>query len=100
MSTPADHPLAGLEPYVDAKTAAARLNLPVNAIYRLIESGKLPALLFPVRIRSDDVATVLDRCRVKPGELSHLNQYAGRPRSGVAGLFHSKPRVRHSQPTF
>ena len=39
-----------LQQYVDAKTAAARLNLPVNDIYRLIESGKLPVLLFPVRI--------------------------------------------------
>jgi hypothetical protein len=40
-----------------------------------------------------DVTTVLDRCRVRPGELSPLNQYSGRPRSEVADCFRSKPSI-------
>ncbi len=81
--------------YVDAKTAASRLNLPLNTIYRLIQSGKLPALRFPVRIRKDELDRVLERCRLQPGDLSHLNQYAGRPEKEVAEWFHSR-RARPS----
>jgi excisionase family DNA binding protein len=87
-----------LETYVDAKTAARRLNLPVDTIYRLIETGKLPALRFPVRIRLSDLDTVLDRCRVQPGELSHLNQYAGRPDRDVARWLRSKPNGGNAGP--
>lgn len=79
-----------MEGYVDAEAAACRLNLPVNVIYRLIETGKLPALRFPVRIRLADLETVLERCRIQPGELSHLNQYSGRPEADVAEWFRSK----------
>jgi excisionase family DNA binding protein len=53
VPTPADRPAAAAtttDQYLDAKTAAIRLNLPLNTIYRMIGSGKLPALRFPVRI--------------------------------------------------
>jgi excisionase family DNA binding protein len=62
-----------LETYVDAKTAARRLNLPVDTIYRLIETGKLPALRFPVRIRLSDLDTVLDRTQASV----QLGSYCG-----------------------
>ena len=74
MPARGDRSPATTEQYVDVKTAAARLNLPLKAIYGLVESGKLPALRFPVRVRSADLDGVLDRCRIKPGELRHLNQ--------------------------
>jgi excisionase family DNA binding protein len=89
VPTPADRP-AATDQYLDAKTAAERLNLPLSAIYRMIESGRLPALRFPVRIHSDELAKLVDRCRIKPGELRHLNQYSGRPPSGVAEWFRSR----------
>jgi excisionase family DNA binding protein len=94
VPTPADRPAAAAaaaaDQYLDAKTAAVRLNLPLNTIYRMIGSGKLPALRFPVRIHPDELARVVERCRIKPGELRHLNQYSGRPQSGVAEWFRSK----------
>lgn len=83
MPTRADRRSATTDQYLDAKTAAVRLNLPLNAIYRMIESGKLPALRFPVRIHPDELARLVDRCRIKPGELRHLNQSSGRTPSGV-----------------
>ncbi len=82
--------------YLDAQTAAARLNLPLNTIYRLIEEGKLPALRFPVRIRPEELARVLDRCRIKPGEMRHLNQYSGRPETDVAKWFRSRSGTRRA----
>ena len=58
--------------------AARYLAFHPNTVYRMIREGKLPALRFPVRIRRQDLDTVIERCRIKPGELAHLNQYAKR----------------------
>lgn len=95
MPTPADRRAAATDQYLDAKTAAVRLNLPLNAIYRLIESGKLPALRFPVRIHPDELAKVVDRCRIKPGELRHLTSTSGVRRAGlrVVPLEGRRPRI-------
>ena len=49
-----------------------------NTVYPLIRDGQLPALRFPVRIRRDHLDTLFERCRIKPGELAHLNQYVRR----------------------
>ena len=95
MSTPEDHAPGAPEQYVDANTAAACLNLPLKTVYSIIESGRLPALGFPVRIHRDDLAKVIERCRIKPGELRHLNQYAGRPVTDVAKWFRSKADKVH-----
>src|SRR4051794_38041284 len=70
--------------WLDAEEAARYLAFHPNTVYRLIREGKLPALRFPVRIRRQDLDTVIERCRIKPGELAHLNQYAKRDHlSGV-----------------
>ncbi|MCA1676440.1 MAG: helix-turn-helix domain-containing protein, partial [Actinobacteria bacterium] len=65
--------------WLGAEAAAAYLNLSPKTIYRLIHDGVLPAVRFPVRVRRDDLDALLDRCRVRPGELAHLNQYANGP---------------------
>ncbi len=89
-----EEPAPASDQYLDAKAVAARLNLPINTVYRLIETGKLPALRFPVRIRASDLDGLLDRCRIRPGEMGHLNQYSGRPKTQVAEWYRSKARSR------
>ncbi len=62
--------------YLTVSEVASRLGLPERAIYRPIDEGKLGALRWPVRIPLDEVEAVLERCRIKPGELgASLNQY-------------------------
>lgn len=62
--------------WLDAEEAAKLLNFHVNTIYQMVRDGRLPAMRFPVRIRRSDLDGVLERCRIKPGELRHLNAYA------------------------
>ncbi len=74
----AARPVADSEEWMDGEAAASYLTFHVNTIYQMVRDGRLPALRFPVRIRREDLDTCLERCRIKPGELSHLNQYARR----------------------
>lgn len=60
---------------MDVEAAARYLNFHPNTIYQIVRDGRLPALRFPVRIRQRDVDTCLERCRIKPGDLAHLNPY-------------------------
>jgi excisionase family DNA binding protein len=62
--------------WMDAEAAARYLDFHPNTIYQMVRDGRLPALRFPVRIRRSDLDGVLERCRIKPGELAHLNAYA------------------------
>lgn len=43
-------------------------------MYRILDSGELPAYKIGrvIRIRRADVDEYLERCRVRPGDLSHL----------------------------
>ena len=63
--------------WITPAEAAKVLGVGEPVVYRLIDQGKLPALRWPVRLLRSDVLACLDACRVKPGELAHLNQYAG-----------------------
>lgn len=79
---------------VSAEDAATYLRLPLNTIYRLVNTGRLPALRFPIRICREDLNGLLEHCRIKPGELSHLNQYAGDAcRAGASRINHSGGRT-------
>jgi len=62
--------------WMGVEEAARLLDLHPKTIYQLIRDGKLPAVRFPVRIRRQDLDGLLERCRIKPGELAHLNAYA------------------------
>ncbi len=62
--------------WLDVQEAARLLHVHPNTIYRLIREARLPALRFPVRIRREDLDGVIEQCRIKPGELGHLNAYA------------------------
>lgn len=43
----------------------------------MVHQGKLPAVRWPVRLLRSDVLASVDACRIKPGELAHLNAYVG-----------------------
>jgi excisionase family DNA binding protein len=68
--------------WIDVEATARLIDLHPNTIYRLVREGRLTALKFPVRIRRQDLDDLLDRCRIKPGELAHLNAYAKAQCSG------------------
>lgn len=63
--------------WLDVEAAARYLDVHANTIYRMVRDGQLAALRFPVRIRTEDLRSCIQRCRIKPGELVHLNPYAG-----------------------
>jgi excisionase family DNA binding protein len=65
--------------WLNTETAGRYLNLPTTTIYRMVREGRLPALRFPVRIHRQHLDTVLERCRIKPGELAHLNRSRRQP---------------------
>lgn len=62
--------------WLSAKEAARYLNVSEGTIYDLIAAGKLEAMHPPVRIKRSALDACLAACRIKPGELAHLNQYA------------------------
>ena len=59
--------------WLDAEAAARYLRLPTRLIYGMVRGGQLPALQFPVRIRRQDLDACLERSRIKPGDLAHLD---------------------------
>ncbi|MFN2505050.1 MAG: helix-turn-helix domain-containing protein [Acidimicrobiales bacterium] len=61
------------EEWLDAEAAARHLGLPTGFIYAMVNADQLPALRFPVRIRRHDLAGCLERCKIKPGDLAHLD---------------------------
>ena len=69
----ADH-----DEWLDVDAAARYLSLPASTIRRLIRHGQLATLRFPVRVRRQELDACLDRCRIKPGDLSYASQ--GPPR--------------------
>ena len=54
--------------------AAERLGVTVRTLYRLIDSGELPAYRFGrvIRLKEDDIARYIVACRIQPGTLEHL----------------------------
>jgi excisionase family DNA binding protein len=69
--------MADEDEWLDAEAAARYINLPVRSIYRLIHDGRLEAVRLPVRVRRHELDACLERCRIRPGEVAHLNAYPG-----------------------
>jgi len=63
--------------WLSVDEAARYLNLPNRTIRRRISAGDFKAVGSPVRIRRQDLDDYIDQCRIKPGELVHLNDYPG-----------------------
>ena len=69
-------PVAKQAEWLDVEAAARYLDFHPNTIYRMIREGRLAALRSPVRIRREDLEACVEGCRIKAGELTHLNAYA------------------------
>jgi len=69
-------PVAEQAEWLDVEAAARYLAFHPNTIYRMIREGRLAACRSPVGIRREDLDPCRERCRIKPGELAHLNAYA------------------------
>jgi len=81
------------EGWLSAEEAGRYLNLPASTIYLLIRDGQLNARLSPVRVCRADLDACLERCRIRAGQVAHLNQYAdGASRPG------DPPITRTGQP--
>ena len=65
------------EDWLEVDAAARFLSVPRAVIYRLIDDGMLPARQSPTLIRRRDLDDCVERCRIQPSQLAHLNQYAG-----------------------
>jgi excisionase family DNA binding protein len=70
-------PVAEQAEWLDVEAAARYLALHPSMIYRMIHEGRLAASRSPVRIRREDLDACLERCRIKPGDLAHMNAFAG-----------------------
>lgn len=69
-------PMAEEAEWLDVEAAARHLGFGPNTIRRLIRDGQLPALGRPVRVRRGDLDACVERSRIKPGQLAHMNDYA------------------------
>lgn len=63
---------------LDVEAAAAYLGLPARLVYAMVNAGQVPALRFPLQIRRQDLENCLERCRIRRGELAHLDLNATR----------------------
>jgi len=62
------------EDWIGAPGAAEYLGLHLATLYKLIDTGEVPAYQIGrlIRLRRADLDTFLERSRVHPGELAHL----------------------------
>ena len=60
--------------WLSTKEAARRLGITSRTLYRLIDSGQVPAYKFGrvIRLQEDDVGAFIEASRVEPGSLGHL----------------------------
>lgn len=66
---------AGGEPtWLSTKEAARKLGITNRTLYRLIDSGQVPAYRFGrvIRLQEAEVNAFIERSRITPGELEHL----------------------------
>lgn len=64
---------------LDVYGVAYLLGMSPNAVYRLMRHGTLPSSGRPRQVRRNDAEAYMRRCRIQPGQLRYLNQYARPP---------------------
>ncbi len=64
--------------WVDLETAARRLGVAPKLVRRLVDDGELDVRRAPIRIRRSELDACLERCRIAPGALAHLDPNAGK----------------------
>ena len=60
--------------WLSTRAAADHLGITTRTLYRLIDSGQLPAYKFGrvIRLKESEVEAFVERARIVPGELEHL----------------------------
>jgi excisionase family DNA binding protein len=69
--------------WLSTKEAAHHLGITPRTLYRLIDSGQLPAYRFGrvIRLKEAEVNAFIDSARIEPGSLEHLYADAGQGES-------------------
>ena len=60
--------------WLSTREAAGQLGITTRTLYRLIDSGQLPAYKFGrvIRLKEHEVESFVEGARIVPGELEHL----------------------------
>jgi excisionase family DNA binding protein len=60
--------------WLSTKEAARQLGITTRTLYRLIDSGQIPAYKFGrvIRLQEAEVVAFIQQARISPGELEHL----------------------------
>ena len=60
--------------WLSTREASRRLGITTRTLYRLIDSGQLPAYKFGrvIRLQEGEVEAFVERARIQPGALEHL----------------------------
>ena len=65
--------------WLSTREAAGELGITTRTLYRLIDSGQVPAYKFGrvIRLKAEEVEAFVERSRIAPGELEHLYADSG-----------------------
>jgi excisionase family DNA binding protein len=65
--------------WLSTREAAGQLGITTRTLYRLIDSGQLPAYKFGrvIRLKEHEVEAFVEAARIVPGELEHLYADSG-----------------------
>lgn len=60
--------------WLSTREAAGELGITTRTLYRLIDSGQIPAYKFGrvIRLKAEEVDAFIERSRIAPGDLEHL----------------------------
>jgi excisionase family DNA binding protein len=67
--------------WLSTREAARQLGITTRTLYRLIDSGQIPAYKFGrvIRLQEHEVDAFVQSARIEPGELEHLYADSGTP---------------------
>jgi excisionase family DNA binding protein len=65
--------------WLSTREAARHLGITTRTLYRLIDSGQVPAYKFGrvIRLKAVEVDRFIEKARIQPGSLEHLYAEAG-----------------------
>lgn len=78
MTTPISSRAVSEDEWIDLESAAHFLGLTPKLMRTVVVEKQLEVRRFPLRIRQSDLQGCLERCRVQPGALAHLDSNATR----------------------
>jgi excisionase family DNA binding protein len=66
--------------WLSTKEAARKLGITTRTLYKMIDSGQVPAYKFGrvIRLQDAEVDAFIQRARIEPGALEHLYADGGR----------------------